>query len=262
MAVPGDILSFARAFGDASSLSKGARGAVGRIRSRTLGRGAGRGTTGMSVFGLIAWAAFFDFLTTEVRRAAAKQMVVLTAAAYAEGYELGWSPQVATPSTNLSAPNVKQRPFWRIGVRAAILEREGVGRAAPFPPRINRSGLYFSGRFTADLRGIVRGDILKRLARRSSGAATTRFFWGALTNPDVNVFERLAERSRAFIRKAIRAQDLVDTGALLASVQIAPTEDEALKKSVAAMLQRLETQGRVDELQDRVATGITNLTQV
>lgn len=227
MAQVGQVFEAAQSLGDVSSLNT-LGSAAERFRSRVIGKAAGKAVGGVNmvlgVFGLLAWAEFFNWLTDQIRIDAAEPRAVGSFASYAAGYELGFENPPGSGIEN------QPRPFFGPAIQKIQNQFfSGSGPQKPFS--LDRSGLYVEGKFLTDLRSVVRGDIPGRVGRRGAGAATSRFFWGALTNPDKNFLETLAKRIAREARKNIEQQGLVDTGALKASMTWAEDIDSLRSKS-------------------------------
>lgn len=242
------ILRGAEALGDFSSFKTGK--VPTRIKHKVVGGTAGKAQASMGVIGLVFGAQFFNFLYTAVRAAAAEEMWVGTVVNYAAGYEYGWA--------NPRPPGKVQRPFFRPGIRDALAERSSAS-VSPVPNvKDLRSGLYEGSQFLADARSLAAGDPIGRALRRRAGAATTRFFWGALLNPDANILAGFAKLIRRFVRKNIRKRELIETGALLMSVEIGGSLKEMQRNSVMGAAGALgsshvgEIKGDISMLQEKV----------
>lgn len=233
MPVPGigKIFQSARFLGDTSSLTGGGTaGALARIQNRAVGRGTSK-LMQMNVFGLIMWAEFFGFLNTAVQAAAAKDVWVGTFTPYAAGYEFGFRNPVGKR---------RRRPYFFQAVEQAAMEakfgRSRSGRGASLS--VSRSGVYVGGRFFADIRAVARGSVVQRGARRVAGREISRFFWGTLKNPNRNVNHAIANRIITLSRRAARSDNLVDTGALVMSIQQADSLSGLRAKSILNAIQR------------------------
>lgn len=257
----------ARALGDTSSITSSS--VTERVRHRIMGKIAGRSMMGLGVFGLVAYAEFLQWLTNAVRRAAAKEMYLGTVITYASLYEFGLFGNVQSKEfpadkepgrrvTGGSTRGYRHAPFFEPGVRQAIAKRSK-GSSPISVPKGGRSGLYEGGKFVADLRSIVRGDITQRFARRAAGASSSRFFWGALANPDHNILEALAKQAKTEVRRKIKEQDLIDTRALLDSIQYGESIEEMKSLSRRRATMRLVQHGLDDQIQHKIADEVSSV---
>lgn len=238
------IFETAQGLGDLSSISDFGK-AKARFRNRVIGRLAGRALGGMNVWGLIMWAQFFHFLTRQIRIDAAKPAYFGTFASYAAGWELGFT---RGPAKHIpDAP----RPYMRPAIRKVTAEMFG-GKGVQTPPKgaILRSGLYVGGKFTLDMRSLIKGQVGERAVRRASGAETSRFFWGALMNPDKNVMESYAKLVVRHARKNVDNWDYTHpekvTGALKNSITWASSMEQLKAKSHAAISNAASGDPRID----------------
>lgn len=238
MASIGNIFQGARALGDASSINSFGH-FQSRVRSRVLGKGLGRTMGSLNVFGLIAWAQFLNFLTNSLRAEMAEPVWFGSFASYAAGWEYGFTQG---PAANIpSAP----RPYFHPAIRKVQAEMFG-GQRAKTPTNMPRSGLYSGGQHVADISALIKGDIGGRVARRAAGRETSRFFWGALMNPDKNIMESFAKAVVREARRNIRTVGLVKTGALKNSITWADSIGELKAKSYKAIRAAAEGDPRID----------------
>lgn len=202
------IFGIARTLGDTSSLMSGSVG--GRVERRVVGRGVSK-IFQMNVFGLIMWAEFFAFLNGAIQVAAAKDVWVGTVVPYAAGYEFGFANPVGRRT---------RRPYFFDAVAQMQQEfRFGGSRGGAGLLSVSRSGVYSQGRFLADIRSVARGRVVARGIRRVAGREASKLFWGSLRNPQRNILHAQANRIITLARRNVRGQELIDTRALLMSIQ-------------------------------------------
>lgn len=232
------IFRTARLLGDKSSLQRGFSDLPRRAQMRVVGRAAGKFQAGLSVHNLIIYAQFIRWVREAVEDKYKKPVYVVNPMKYAPLYEAGFPPGFQT--TRMKGPPGYR--FWSDAIVQTFSFSGGGGSKKAPQLKFNRSGLYIAGRFAADIRAIYKGKMVARLARRSSGRELTRFFWGTLRNPKRNVFETLAARFVANVRRNIRNADggpLVDTEAMVMSTQMGSTVEEALAKGRAKAYEKL-----------------------
>lgn len=228
-----NIYRVGRYMGDASSLFRSEGGIdpfATRIGHRVGGKGVGRFQGGLSIFGLIMWAEFLNFLRHEVEKDTAKPYWVGTFATYAAAIENGFTSNLhgarAVAAQPYLMPAVKMVSAQYGGGGPSLLSAHGTGL---------RSGLYEGGKFISTIQGFARGDVVGRVARVSAGRESSKFFWGTLRDPERNIVEGFMESIKAQAKKLVP----VDTGTLRASIQTGATEEELRYNSVKAGLNRI-----------------------
>lgn len=262
------IFQAGRTLGDSLSVMRSAERNTlnyveSRSRRRIIGSATGKAMVSMNVAGLMMWGQFLAFLRENIEQAMAEDVWLGTIVSYAAGYELGFTdPSGGRHRRQYFFSGIRraQRNNYRIpkseagGAVAAATEAEleaaemagGRGGSGSETVKLSRSGLYLGGRFAADIRSIFHGRVTARVARRFAGQEASRFFWGTLSNPEKNVLMVFAVSAKREIRRNIKAQGLVDTGALLNSIAIGKSEREMKKNSFWAVA---ETLGRSDQME-------------
>lgn len=254
------VINAAQALGDVTSI-RSTKKLTQRGRSRIIGRIAGKGQAGLGIFGLAAWAQFFNWLTNAIKREAAEPTYIGTVDATAAGYELGFTntPQNPKLEENWGPPGIK---FLQQGVEFAQAQMKGTPAKLPSSIKPDRSGIYSGHKLMADIRTMTRGDFAHRAVRRAAGRETTRFFWGALSNPDANVLESFARNIVRFSRAVLDDSRLnVDgstgwsKGGLRASITWADSKDRLAEKSENAIRRELgddpSVERKIGELVER-----------
>lgn len=225
----GTIFRTARQLGDVSSL-EGGRG-VQRLATRAGGKAVSAPARGLQIHNLVLWGAFLGFINNQIRLHRSRDVYIVNAMRYAWGYEYGF--------TSIAAGRRKGPPgygFFGRGMKQAI---ENTWQPYKGGITLDRSGLYIGGRFAADVRSIAKGNIVQRGARRLAGREGTRLIWGTISNHKINPLESIAKKAVANIRRNIRADGLVDTGALAMATQYGPSREEAFRLSRNAAKFRL-----------------------
>lgn len=269
-----EVTFLARSLGDYSSIKGGITQAIDfgkinmhgkninplaeRMRNRIAGRAGGlvlgKANAWMGLWGMVAVAQGIAVVQSLIQIHAAKETWVGSMVNYAQAVDKGHAGPVPVAATNFFSDAVKTATQNRFGSSfgSGFMAIPKMGSRGNVVSRA-RGGLYSGQKFIGDFGSLLRGDIGSRIIRKEAGRQVASFFWGTLSDPKQNVLKSFGYDIAKEARRNISKQQLIDTGALYASIAVSDLGRVVfIEKSIRQTAARLLQVGQSQMLQGKI----------